>query len=38
MTLTETLIILGITEPESNNCFIIHCFDEKNDKHIILFS
>ena len=24
ITLTETLIILDITETESNNCFIIH--------------
>jgi len=24
ITLTETLIILGITKTESNNCFIIH--------------
>ena len=24
ITLTETLIILDITKPESNNCFIIH--------------
>ena len=29
--LTETLIILDIAKPESNNCFIIHCSDE-NDK------
>ena len=26
---------LGITKTESNNCFIIHCFDENDDKHII---
>lgn len=35
MTLTETLIILGVTKTESNNRFIIPCFDESNDKHII---
>ena len=35
ITLTETLIILDITKTESNNCFIIHCFEENNDKRII---
>ena len=35
ITLTETLIIPDITKSESNNCFIIHCFKENNDKHII---
>ena len=30
---TKTLIIQGITKTESNNCFIIHCFEENNDKH-----
>ena len=35
ITLTETLIILDITKTESNNCFIIHCFEENNDKGII---
>ena len=35
ITLTETLIIPDITKTESNNCFIIHCFEENNDKHII---
>ena len=35
ITLTETLIIPGITKTESNNCFIIHCFEENNDKRII---
>ena len=35
ITLTETLIILDITKTESNNCFIIHCFEENNDKCII---
>ena len=35
ITLTETLIILDITKTESNNCFIIHGFEENNDKHII---
>ena len=33
--LTETLIIADITKTESNNCFIVHCFEENNDKHII---
>ena len=32
--LTETLIIADITKTESNNCFIIHCFEENNDKRI----
>ena len=35
ITLTETLIIPDITKTESNNCFIIHCFEENNDKRII---
>ena len=35
ITLTETLIIPDITKTESNNCFIIHCFKENNDKRII---
>ena len=35
ITLTETLIIPYITKTESNNCFIIHCFEENNDKRII---
>ena len=35
ITLTETLIIPDITETESNNCFIIHSFEENNDKPII---
>ena len=35
ITLTETLIIPDITNTESNNCFIIHCFEENNDKRII---
>ena len=35
ITLTETLISLDITKTESNNCFIIHCFEENNDKRII---
>ena len=34
--LTETSIILDITKTKSNNyCFIIHCFEENNDKLII---
>ena len=32
--LTETLIIPDITKTESNNCFIIHCFKESNDKRM----
>ena len=35
ITLTETLIIPDITKTESNNCFIIRCFEENNDKRII---
>ena len=35
ITLAETLIIPDITKTESNNCFIIHCFEENNDKRII---
>ena len=35
ITLTETLIIPDIAKTESNNCFIIHCFEENNDKRII---
>ena len=35
ITLTETLIIPDFTKTESNNCFIIHCFEENNDKRII---
>ena len=35
ITLTKTLIIPDITKTESNNCFIIHCFEENNDKRII---
>ena len=34
-TLIETLIIPDITKTESNNCYIIHCFEENNDKRII---
>ena len=33
--LNETLIIPGITKTESNNCFIIHCFKENNDKRTV---
>ena len=34
ITLTETLIIFRISQKtESNNCFLIHCFEENNDKH-----
>ena len=35
VTLTEIFIIPDITKNESNNCFIIHCFEENNDKRII---
>ena len=35
ITLTETLIIPDITKTESNICFIIHCFEENNDKRTI---
>ena len=24
-----------IAKTEANNCFIIHCFEESNDKHIV---
>ena len=33
--ITETLIIPDITKTEYNNCFIIHCFEENNNKRII---
>ena len=29
------MIIPDITKTESNNCFIMHCFEENNDKRII---
>ena len=35
ITLTEILIIPDITKTESNNCFIIHCFEENDGKRII---
>ena len=35
ITLSEILIIPDITKIESNNCFIIHFFEENNDKRII---
>ena len=35
ITLTSTLIIRDITKTSSNNCFIIHCFEETNDKRIV---
>ena len=35
ITLTSTLIIPEITKTESHNCFIIHCFEENNEKRII---
>ena len=34
ITLTETLIIPDTTKTEYNNCFIIHCFEENNDKRL----
>ena len=27
-----------ITKTESNNCFIIHCFDKKNDKDTVAWN
>ena len=33
ITLTKTLIIPDITKTESNNCFIIRCFEINNDKY-----
>ena len=33
ITLAETLIIPDITKTESNNCFIIHCFEINNNKY-----
>jgi len=35
ITLTETLIISDVTKTESENCFIVHCVKENNDKRII---
>ena len=35
ITLTEILIIPDITKTESNHSFIIHCYEENNDKRII---
>jgi len=35
ITLSETLIILDVTKTEPNNCFIIHCLKENNDKCLI---
>ena len=35
ITLTEILVIPDITKTESNNCFIIYCFEENSDKRII---
>ena len=32
---TETLIIQDITKTESDYCFIVHCFEENNDKHTV---
>ena len=36
ITLTMTLIIPDITKTASNNCFLTHCFEENNDKRILL--
>ena len=33
ITLTETLIIPDITKSESNNCFLINCFEKKKKNH-----
>ena len=35
ITITVTLIIPDITKIESNDCFIIHCFEINNDKYIV---
>ena len=35
ITLTEALIIPDITKTKSNNCFIIHCFQEDKDKRTV---
>ena len=35
LTHTKTLIIPDITKTESNNCLIIHCFKENNDKRAV---
>ena len=35
-TLTETLIIPDITKTKSNDCFIIHCFEENTDRRIVV--
>ena len=32
ITIAEALIIPDITKTESNNCFIVHCFEINNDK------
>ena len=31
----QDLDYLGYQKTESNNCFIIHCFEENNDKHTV---
>ena len=38
VTLTENLIIPEIIRTSSNNCFIIHCFEENKDKHNIAYN
>jgi len=35
ITQTEILVISSITKTESNNCFLMYCFKENNDKLII---
>ena len=36
ITLTETLIILDTTKPETTNCLLyIYCYEGNNDKHAI---
>ena len=35
ITLTETLIIPGITKNEFNNCFAMHCLKNNKDKRTL---
>ena len=34
----QDLDLLDITKAESNNCFIILCFDKKNDKNTVAWN
>ena len=34
----QDLDLPDITKTESNNCFIIHCFDKKNDKDTVAWN